>query len=255
MNKAQRIEAAQNWINTLNSSKYETHLNTAIESTHYVSIEEASEQLDKLRSSAALGHEKTNVKVFCNDVSVCTKASLTHNKGRVCVMDFASYTNPGGGFINGAMAQEEDICNMSGLYPCLESKQDVYTERKSMLNDHVFNNDYFYVQTCPFIINGKVYLADVMAIAAPNSNKTSASHDEISKALHERMELAFLVPHVYGCKNIVLGAFGCGVFGNDVDEVASIWKELQTTYDGLYSNIAYAVKDKDMVKTFRSILE
>lgn len=246
-NKEERARKAQEWVNTLNSSKYETLMNTAIESTVYVS--------DPSVNDVSLGSYETNVKVYNKDVVTCTHASITHDRERVCVLDFASYTNPGGGFLKGSMAQEEALCHASGLYLCLESKHDVYDKRKKWVKDGLYRDDYIYVKACPFITSGKVDLADVMVIAAPNTKRTKATQDEISKVLHRRMEIAFLEPYKHGCKNIVLGAFGCGVFGNDVKEVASIWSELQTTYNGLYKNIVYAVTDKKMYKIFKEKLE
>lgn len=36
---------------------------------------------------------------------------------RVCVLNFASATNPGGDVVHGSSAQEEAICRCSTLYP------------------------------------------------------------------------------------------------------------------------------------------
>ena len=40
---------------------------------------------------------------------------------KVCVLNFASATNPGGGVVNGSSAQEECICKCTTLYPCLNT--------------------------------------------------------------------------------------------------------------------------------------
>ena len=42
---------------------------------------------------------------------------------KVCVLNFASATNPGGGVVNGSSAQEECICRCTTLYPCLNTDQ------------------------------------------------------------------------------------------------------------------------------------
>ena len=57
------------------------------------------------------------------------------------VLNFASGRSVGGGFLNGARAQEEDTCRCSGLYRALETTPGCYTanrnHRDTGYTDHV----------------------------------------------------------------------------------------------------------------------
>ena len=68
-----------------------------------------------------------------------TLNATKHFKDKVCVLNFASATNPGGGVKNGSNAQEESICRVTSLYKELSTKylfDNFYTyhrERKNTL--------------------------------------------------------------------------------------------------------------------------
>ena len=274
--KERRQREAADWLKNLEAHHMKS-INYSIKHTTSVPYDEVN-----IEVIPRPHYEHTKIAIFKNDTATCaiTSAKRSKKRDRTCVLDFASFRHPGGGFIAGAIAQEESLCGVSGLYPCLAAKISDYEKRYSRLNGGLYDDDYIYVQKCPFIRNGVEYKADVIAIAAPNktsfmSIKDAIQHgkehpdlqieqlDYISKiteqdfsdALYQRMKVAFLVPSFYGCTKVILGAFGCGVFGNDVEEVAYNWEELIYKHQGLYRQVVFALTDPNIVDIYKDIFE
>ena len=109
------------------------------------------------------------------------EAASTYAKAgkRVCVLNFASSTNPGGGVTRGSSAQEECLCRCSTLYPCLNTEtmweQFYYPHRKA--GDPLYNDDLLYTPgvivfksdvSAPERMEEKDwYMVDVITCAAP----------------------------------------------------------------------------------------
>ena len=246
-NKAQRTQKASDWLDIL-EKKWNKEVGEAIQGTSiHRQISPISFDIPDKR------YDKTITRIFSNDVVTCAKAAVTHaDKGaKVLVLNFASFMNPGGGFMNGALSQEESICYATGLYPCLKSKMKFYEENREMETDSCYRNDYIYSENVPFIVNNKCYFVDVLTMAAPNNKKSK--HSPVEDIFKERMECAFLVGIEKKVDVILLGAWGCGVFGNDPKFVAETWKELTEEYDGRYKEVVHPILDKNMCKIFKDV--
>jgi len=173
--------------------------------------------------------------------------------GKTCMLNMASYKHPGGGVIRGAMSQEEELARRSNMmmgltlhgYPL--AKNDVI-----YLNDVTFFKDGNYSLITPFD-------CDVITIAAINLNNLAKPADYEELTLH-KIKNMLTEPAVNGCSNLVLSAFGCGVFKNDPTYIASVFKSVINDVSYLYDNIAFAViNDKNSVannyEIFKSIIE
>lgn len=186
---------------------------------------------------------------------------------KVCILNFASATNPGGGVIKGSSAQEEAICRCSTLYPNLNEPRMRYQfyapHRRAhdpLHNDDciytlgvvVFKSDTDYPQLLP---EDKWYSVNVMTCAAPNlrerpSNGMNSgdgddavhiSREELQTLHEKRMRRVLEIAWAKGNEAVILGAFGCGAFRNPPTVVAQAMKTVVQEYRKKFETIEFAV--------------
>ncbi|WP_329128829.1 TIGR02452 family protein [Streptomyces sp. NBC_01476] len=170
--------------------------------------------------------------------------------GPVAVLNFASARNPGGGYVNGAQAQEEALYRASALHPCLLRAPEFYAHhrahRSAFYSDRVihspavpvFRDDRGALLEVPF-------RAGFLTSPAPNAGVIARTMPErvaeIGPALDARAERVLEVAAAVdtggessrpaaggGYRRLVLGAWGCGVFRNDPARVAAAFAALLT---------------------------
>lgn len=176
---------------------------------------------------------------FKNNISVIptdTVSAIESSSGKICAINMASYKRPGGGVRNGARAQEEGLFRCSNLinvistdfYP-LNQDECLYTK------DAVFfkNNNYELITPIK---------SDVITIAAVNLNGLSMP-DNYKKIVENKMRLMCSVPSLYKTSNLILGAWGCGVFKNDPEYISKTFRKILVDegYASLYDSVIFAV--------------
>lgn len=190
-----------------------------------------------------------------NEAAVAVIMEL-HQAGveKIGVLNFASAKNPGGGFLNGAMAQEESLAASSGLYGT-QLRQPKYYEAnrafKSMMYTHhaIYSPDVVFFRDARFELLPAPVTASVLTLPAVNYGQVILKGEDTNQAervMKERMALSLALFAKQGDRTIVLGAYGCGVFRNDPVKVAKWWKELimDEGYGSFFDEIIYAVLDK-----------
>ena len=164
----------------------------------------------------------------------------------ILVLNFANPVHPGGGVTRGARAQEEDLCRKSTLYVSLLSD-----EARKMYDYNWKAKDYLatdYMILSPNVeifrdshgaLSEKTYVVGVLTAAAPmvNQGRITATEEEIAEIMRIRIRKMLYAAAHFGYKYLVLGAWGCGAFGNDADTVARLfYEELKAYNERVYDN-------------------
>ena len=177
---------------------------------------------------------------------------------KVCVLNFASFKNPGGMFLNGSSAQEEALCHESFLFNVLsehDKRYDFYEFNRKNLNKGMYLNRALYTPDVRFVRDGKERLADVITCAAPNYSVALKygrfTAEENAEALKSRIDFVKEIINQSRADVAVLGAWGCGVFKQDAATVAKLWNA-----DGgvPVDMTAYAIMDEPTYRVFKNTL-
>jgi uncharacterized protein (TIGR02452 family) len=133
----------------------------------------------------------------------------------VVALNFASAKNPGGGFLSGAKAQEEDLARCSALYACLKDAH-AYYDANRISGSALYTDHIVYSPDVPFFRDEELrfleepFLLSIITAPAPNA-----------------------------------GAWGCGVFRNDPDEVADAFARAldEPALKGAFERVVFAIRD------------
>jgi uncharacterized protein (TIGR02452 family) len=191
------------------------------------------------------------------------RLAIDEKESRVCVLNFASARKPGGGFLGGAKAQEEDLARASALYACLEPQRAYYDANRK--NDSTLYTDHvIYSPDVPFFRDDRGELVappamlSVITAPAPNAGAIDASERaDVKPTLERRAGIVLEIAAKHGHRVLVLGAWGCGVFRNDPHEVAETFRaHLDARYGGAFDRVVFAVWDRGgaTIATFREVL-
>ncbi|WP_438290028.1 TIGR02452 family protein [Streptomyces sp. HUAS TT7] len=184
------------------------------------------------------------------------EAGEAEQAGAVAVLTFASARNPGGGFLNGAQAQEEALCRSSALYATLLRAPDFYARHRGD-RDVFYTDRVIHSPGVPVFRDDRGRLLDVPYLAgfltspAPNAGvirtRTPEEAHRIGPVLDARAGRVLETAALHGYRRLVLGAWGCGVFRNDPGRVAAAFHDHLTgegRFAGHFDEVVFAVLDR-----------
>ncbi|RYO85182.1 hypothetical protein DL766_005049 [Monosporascus sp. MC13-8B] len=202
---------------------------------------------------------------------------------RVAVLNLASERTPGGGWLSGAVAQEEALCYRSSLslslhrayYPLAPRSaiysRDVVVVRSSMGSGHrlLLPHTPQAPQAPGTPTPQRLPVVSVVSVAGvrkPEVEEIAAAtgdgagrgqrgrgermfrHAADRDLTRDKMRLALRVAAAEGHELLVLGALGCGAFGGPPDDVARCWLgvlEEPEFAGGWFREVWFAVLDRD----------
>ena len=209
---------------------------------------------DNLMYEAGMNHGREG-SIYVTSLSSVDQIFATHLPNRkIAVLNFASFKHPGGMFFEGSSAQEESLCHSSYLYNVLRKFENTYYKRHlDVLNHGLYKSEVLYTKDVTFMqyinkgfmdkiydmyyedLADMAYGIDVITCAAPNAGTyykyyEKADPRSVENELRDRIAMILATASINHVDTLILGAFGCGVFRNDPQLVAEIFKEYLTGY-------------------------
>jgi len=152
----------------------------------------------------------------------------------VAILNLASERHPGGGWLNGALAQEEALCYRSSLYLTLKDDfyripplSGVYSPTVIIIRDALSRGHGLLCGETPA---EDLPVTSVITVAAQRTPKLSRhltyQHDSDRQLMKNKIRLILRIAARNGHTKLVLGALGCGAFRNPPKDVAQCFLEV-----------------------------
>ena len=173
---------------------------------------------------------------------------LQEENVKVAMLNFADALTPGGLVLYGEVTQEENICRCTNLYEALiseKAQKEYYSinrenERVSFgyTNALIYSPHVAIFREDEFYHNREIRFADVITSPAPCGGDTQSMEKLIDKRIHGIVLSAI--------KNqvdvLILGAWGCGAFGQNPKIIAKIFGKVLSEYKNCFDIIDFAIR-------------
>lgn len=204
---------------------------------------------------SAMGEHRTEISVE-NTTTFAAARDLIAQGRRPAALNFASATHAGGGFLGGARAQEEYLARSSGLYACIKDNP-MYAFHR-LRRDPLYTDYAIYSPDVPVFrsddgrLLDEPYTVGIITCPAVNAGKLNPERrSEAGPAMWLRILKVLSIGLRHGHDSIVLGAWGCGAFGNDSREIAGLFhRALVENFKGSYRQVVFAIVDWSRERRF-----
>lgn len=188
-----------------------------------------------------------------NETTLGAALRLSQPNNRPLALNFANGIEPGGGFLRGARAQEEVLCRSSALYVILQGDPMYDAHRERELADSsawaIVSRDVPVFRTDAGTALDAPWTLSFITCAAPYA--PDVGQPESGDLLRERIHRVLEIARAYGFTSLVLGAWGCGAFGNDPFRTAADFRSaLIGPFSGAFETVVFAITDWSAERRF-----
>ncbi len=273
VNRKERSRIAQETLKILQAGSYVrddgdlVDLSKDLEKAKNGTMLYSPDALKKLTSTLALPEETSKATVFkvINCTTFAAARAVISDDGDPLCLNFASAKNPGGGFLSGSQAQEESLARASALYACL-LRQRTYYDVNRVCGTSLYTNHIIYSPRVPVFrddddkLLDQPYVVSIVTSPAVNAGALRRNEpkktDDIEPTMKHRIESVLAIARHQAHRSLVLGAWGCGVFGNDPSHIAAWFHDALTKnplFAGAFDRVFFAVLDRTAQQaTFRA---
>ncbi len=242
---------ARDTLEILTAGQYKNRTGTTVSLKHLIDAARSgtvSYSPDESLPRFATSDRQTVFEVV-NDTTLEAAKKLVVEGFNPVALNFASARHPGGGFLGGARAQEESLCRASGLYPCINGN--AMYQHHARIPGGWYSNYAIYSPAVLVIKDDRgelleePYLCGFVTSPAVNAGVIrDTDRRPIHEEMRHRVEKVLAIMAGHGHDAVVLGAWGCGVFKNDPEEVAQLFaRALRGRFSGAFRKVVFAVID------------
>ena len=196
------------------------------------------QQLLSLKTPQGLPVYETDLEI--DNIHTITAVLMAVKEGyKPLVLNMANAHKPGGGFLNGAKAQEEDLfrcTDLSGtlkpdMYP-MEAGEIIYTPKAHILRDANYDD---------LDTSVEVSFVSVAAYSNPPVNRWGMMPRSIYNQTKDKIRMIYKLGMHQRNDCLILGALGCGAFHNPPYKIAQMFCEVTEEYAGHFKKIVFPV--------------
>lgn len=240
-----------------NGEKVKLQISESVANTEFID-HNAKISLKKIKPS-----KKGEIQlIFSTTIGAGYKLVVEEGYEKTIALNFANPIQVGGGFLYGSRAQEESCCRCSGLFKTLSSQPQFYNNNADNNNSclftdgmiisrkvPVYRDDIYNHLDSPFFLD---FLTSPAPIASQYKKSPNYSEKKLKSVLKERIRRILVECINRDYDTIILGAYGCGAFGNDIDYVFTVFKDflVKEKYKNYFEKVVFAIFSPKNTKPF-----